>query len=115
MAHEKINKEFSGAAGKPRAVRFLFFTIICIFSIVIVSLYTGLLVIQNAQQLFCTTTLDRSNYWAEFDEILHGALLGDNSSNYRGIFGYSVSGPRYGVPLGPQEGTKNFEIFFLCF
>ena len=37
---------------------------------------TGLLVIQNAQPLFCTKTLDRSNYWAELDDIFHGAPRG---------------------------------------
>ena len=60
--------------------------------------HTGLLVLQNAQPLFCTNTLDRRIYRAELDEILHGTLKGYISSNYRGIFRYSVWGPRYGVP-----------------
>ena len=77
--------------------------------------FTGLLVIQNAQQLFCTNTLDRRIYRAELDEILHVTLKGYISSNYRGIFRYSVWGPRYGVPLGPQRGAKFFEKFFSIF
>ena len=69
---------------------------------------TGLLVSQNAQQSFCTNTLYRRIYRAELDEILQGYIM----SNYRGIFRYSVWGPRYGVPLGPQGGAKFFSIFF---
>ena len=81
--------------------------------------YTGLLVLQNAQQLFCTNTLDRRIYRAELDEILHGTLKGYILSNYRGIFRYSAWGPRYGVPLGPQGGPdflkKIFSFFFIFF
>ena len=73
---------------------------------------TGLLVSQNAQQSFCTNTLDRRIYRAELDEILHVTLKGYISSNYRGIFRYSVWGPRYGVPLGPQGGARFFEKIY---
>ena len=62
--------------------------------------------VQNAQPHFCTDTLDRRNYWAEFDEILRGAPWGDNSRYYRGIFGYSAWGSRRGVPLGPPGRLK---------
>ena len=49
-------------------------------------IHTGLLVIQNAQHLFCSMTLDRRNYWAELDEILHGTLLGYSTWDSRGVF-----------------------------
>ena len=77
---------------------------------------TGFLVLQNAQPVFCTKTLDRRIHWAKLDEILHGTLKGHNSSNYREIFRYSVQGPSYRVPLGPQGGgAKILKIFFPFF
>ena len=69
---------------------------------------TGVFLLQNAQPLFCTETLDRRTYLAELDEILHGIPNGDNLMYYRGIFGYSVWVARCGVPsgpLGPLGGT----------
>ena len=77
--------------------------------------FTGIFVLQNAQPHFCTETLDRRNYWAELDEILHGTPWGDNSRYYRGIFGYSVWGPRCRVPLGPPGRPKILKNFFLNF
>ena len=47
---------------------------------------TGVLILQNAQQLFHTHTLARTNYWAELAEILHGILLGDSTWDSRGVF-----------------------------
>ena len=76
---------------------------------------TGLLVLQDAVPLFCTTHLARRNYWAELAQIWHGTPNGDNSRFYRGVFGNSVRGPRYGVPKGSRRGAKKFERFFLDF
>ena len=64
--------------------------------------------------LFHTQYLARRNYLAELAEILHGIYLGDSAWVNRGVFGISVWGPRYGVPLG-SGGGKNFEKFFFDF
>ena len=39
---------------------------------------TGVLILQNAHQLFRPHTLARTNYQAELAEILHGTLLCDS-------------------------------------
>ena len=78
-------------------------------------LYTGLLVLQNAQPHFCTPTLDRRNYWAELAEILYVTPQGGNSRLYRGFFGNSVWGPRYGVSREPQGWAQKFGKIFSRF
>ena len=47
---------------------------------------TGILILQNAQPLFHTQTLARTNYWAELAEIWHGIPLGDSAWDSRGVF-----------------------------
>ena len=47
---------------------------------------TGFLQLQDAQALFHTRTLARTNYWAEFNEILHGGLLEHPKWDSRGRF-----------------------------
>ena len=69
---------------------------------------TGELIIENALSLFHTQDVARGNYLTELTEILHGTLLGDSAWDSRGVFGISVWGPRYGVPLGPQRGGQIF-------
>ena len=64
-------------------------------------------ILQNAQPLFPTQTLARTNYWAELAEILHGNLLGDSAWDSRGVFWNSIWGPCNGVPLGGPSGVKD--------
>ena len=81
----------------------------------IIKSFTGVLIIENALSLFHTQDLARRNYLTELTEILHGTLLGDSAWDSRGVFGISVWGPRYGVPLGSWGGPKIWQFFFQFF
>ena len=77
---------------------------------------TGVLILENTMSLFHTQYLARGNYSTELAEISHVTLLGDSAWDSRGVFGISVWGPRYGVPLGSRRGgAKILKIFFSIF
>ena len=61
---------------------------------------TGVLNLENAKTIFRRHRLARRNYLAKMLEIFHDTLLGDSAWDSQGIFGYSIWGPRNGVPFG---------------
>ena len=78
------------------------------FSLAIWFRFTGVLVLQNAVPLFCTTHLARRNYWADFHEILRRCLLDDSNWDCRGTFLISaLEAEKMGVFMFWGWGAKN--------
>ena len=62
---------------------------------------------------FLTATLDRANYCAKIDQILHAALFYDYIWVYRTDFWYLVSGPRYGPKVKIRVDSWIPEVFLI--
>ena len=76
---------------------------------------TGIKTQKNAHLIFLKETIERPNYWAKLDGIMHANLFHNSLRLYRVVlFNVSSGGPdvvycsEFGSPLGaPYLGSQN--------